>query len=89
MAAAATAAATPNSQLNGILASTQSFLSSFVLLLGPIVFLAGLVMHGIGSMHNSQKGTQWGGQAMKTGAFIFVGALAVTIVFSTIQGVIG
>ena len=88
-AAGTTTIGTSNTQLNGILASAESFLSSFVLLLGPIVFLAGLIAHGTGAMHNSQKGYAWGNTAMKTGAVIFIGALALNIIFATITSVVG
>lgn len=82
-------AAVPTAQINTMMSGIQSFLEHFVMILGPIAFLVGLVAHGIGSSHNSNGMAQWGSRAMKAGAGIFIGALALTIVFATLQGLFG
>jgi uncharacterized membrane protein len=76
-------------QINTIMGSIQTFLEGFVLVLGPVVFLVGLVAHGLGSTHNSQGMAQWGTRAMKAGAGIVIGALLLTVMFGVIKGVIG
>ena len=84
---AATVAGT--TQINSIMSGIQSFLEHFVLILGPVVFLIGLVAHGIGSTHNSSNTTQWGTRAMKAGAGIVIGGLLLTVLFSTLQSLMG
>jgi len=79
----------PTAQIDGIMSGIQSFLESFVLILGPVVFLVGLVAHGLGSTHNNQNMSQWGSRAMKAGAGIVIGALALTMVFAILNGMFG
>ena len=73
-------------QVDGIMTSIQSFLEHFVLILGPVVFLVGLVAHGLGNTHNSQGMAQWGSKAMKAGAGIVIGALVLTVAFGVLNG---
>lgn len=83
------AAIAGTAQIDSIMSSIQSFLEHFVMILGPVVFLVGLVAHGVGSTHNSQNTTQWGTRAMKAGAGIVIGGLLLTVVFATLQSVLG
>ncbi|MDA8271043.1 MAG: hypothetical protein M0Z39_06520 [Actinomycetota bacterium] len=83
------AATVSTTGVDTIMTSIQSFLEHFVLILGPVVFLVGLVAHGLGSTHNSSGMAQWGSRAMKAGAGIVIGALALTVVFATLQGIFG
>ena len=83
------AAIAGTTQIDSVMSSIESFLEHFVLILGPVVFLVGLVAHGIGSTHNSSSGTQWGTRAMKAGAGIVIGGLLLTVLFSTIQALMG
>jgi hypothetical protein len=73
-------------QITSVMSSIQSFLTSFVLILGPVVFLFGLVAHGLGSTHNSQGMAQWGTRAMKAGAGIVIGAVLLSLLFSVLKG---
>ncbi|WP_298335046.1 hypothetical protein [Ferrimicrobium sp.] len=73
-------------QITTIMSSIQTFLNSFVLILGPVVFLFGLVAHGLGSTHNSQGMSQWGTRAMKAGAGIVIGAVLLNVLFSVLKG---
>lgn len=84
---AATIAGT--TQIDSIMSGIQSFLEHFVLILGPVVFLIGLIAHGLGSTHNSSNTTQWGTRAMKAGAGIVIGGLLLTVLFSVIQSLMG
>ncbi len=76
-------------QITTILQGMQAFLEHLLLILGPVVFLVGLVAHGLGSTHNSANMAQWGTRAMKAGAGIVIGALLITVLFSTLQGLVG
>ena len=82
-------AITGTTQINSIMSSIQTFLEQFVMILGPVVFLAGLVAKGLGSTHNSQQMHQWGYSAMKAGAGIVVGGLLVTVLFATLKTLLG
>jgi hypothetical protein len=73
-------------QITSIMSSIQSFLTSFVLILGPVTFLFGLVAHGIGSTHNSQGMAAWGTRAMKAGAGIVIGAVLLSLLFGVLEG---
>jgi len=75
-------------QVTTILDGIKSFLVSTLIILGPVVFLVGLVAHGLGSTHNSQNGAQWGSRAMRAGAGIFIGAIVVDVLFSVLQGIL-
>ncbi len=83
------AAVAGTAQIDSIMSSIQSFLEHFVMILAPVVFLMGLVAHGIGSTHNSSHMAQWGTRAMKAGAGIAIGALLLGVLFSVITGVVG
>lgn len=80
---------TGTAQIDSIMSAVQSFLEHFVMILGPVVFLVGLVAHGLGSTHNSSNMAQWGTRAMKAGAGIVIGGLLLTIVFATLQSLLG
>lgn len=84
---AATVAGT--AQISSIMSGIQSFLEQFVLILGPVVFLVGLVAHGLGSTHNSSNMAQWGTRGMKAGAGIFIGGLLITVIFATLKSLVG
>ena len=75
-------------QVTSILSGIQSFLVSTLLILGPVVFLVGLVAHGLGSTHNSQNAAAWGSRAIRAGAGIFIGAIIVDVLFSVLQGLL-
>ena len=83
------AAVAGTAQIDSIMSSIQSFLEHFVMILAPVVFLMGLVAHGIGGTHNSSRLAEWGTRAIKAGAGIAIGALLLTVLFATIQGVVG
>ncbi len=72
-----------------MLTSIRSSLVTILMALGPVVFLVGLVAHGISSSHNSAGGLQWSSRAMRAGAMIFAGALLVSLLFSMLTGMFG
>lgn len=75
-------------QVSTVMSGIQSTLEQFVMILGPVVFLVGLVAHGLGNTHNSQNMSQWGSRAIKAGIGIFAGGLLLTVVFATFQSVL-
>lgn len=84
----ATAPVAGTAQVTTILDGIKSFLVSTLIILGPVVFLVGLVAHGLGSTHNSQNAAQWGSKAIRAGAGIFIGAIIVDVLFSVLQGIL-
>ena len=83
------AAGTGVGQVTNLLTGIRSSLVTILMALGPVVFLVGLVAHGISSSHNSSGGLQWSSRAMRAGAMIFAGAILVSLLFSTLQGLFG
>lgn len=81
--------ATGVGQVTTLLTGIRSSLVTILMALGPVVFLVGLVAHGISSSHNSAGGLQWSSRAMRAGAMIFAGALLVSLLFSMLQGMFG
>jgi hypothetical protein len=79
---------TGTAQVSTLLSGIETFLVNTLMVLGPVVFLVGLVAHGLGSTHNSQNGAQWGSRAMRAGAGIFIGAIAVTVLFQVLKGLL-
>ena len=76
-------------QVTSLLTTIESDLVTILLVLGPVVFLIGLVAHGLSSSHNSQNGLAWGSRAMRAGAGIFIGALVVDLLFSLLTSLFG
>ncbi len=85
----ATPSPTGVGQVVNMLTGIRSSLVTILMALGPVVFLVGLVAHGISSSHNSSGGLQWSSRAMRAGGMIFGGALLISLLFSLLQGLLG